>query len=104
MDDRDTRRGAWPDGRRPPRHRDAVPGVVGMTAAAWLIAAALAAAAPQQQNHAADDRSRPVTLDPGLSGAHHAIQTANADAQKFFDQGLTLVYAFNHEEAVRSFG
>jgi tetratricopeptide (TPR) repeat protein len=56
-----------------------------------------------QHDHAADDRSRPVTLDAGLTGVHHPIQTQSADAQKFFDQGLTLVYAFNHEEAVRSF-
>jgi tetratricopeptide (TPR) repeat protein len=31
------------------------------------------------------------------------VSTASADAQKLFDQGLTLVYAFNHPEAVRSF-
>ena len=29
--------------------------------------------------------------------------TADAAAQRFFDQGLTLAYAFNHAEAVRSF-
>ena len=39
----------------------------------------------------------------GLSGHHHPIATSNPDAQKFFDQGFSLVYAFNHEEAVRSF-
>jgi tetratricopeptide (TPR) repeat protein len=33
----------------------------------------------------------------------HAISTNNAEAQQFFDQGLALVFAFNHEEAVRSF-
>jgi tetratricopeptide (TPR) repeat protein len=34
---------------------------------------------------------------------HHPIATANKSAQDYFDQGLTLVYAFNHEEAARSF-
>jgi hypothetical protein len=34
---------------------------------------------------------------------HHAIATKNADAQRFFDQGLTYVYGFNHDEAIRSF-
>ena len=29
--------------------------------------------------------------------------TANVQAQRFFDQGLTLVFAFQHEEAIRSF-
>ena len=31
------------------------------------------------------------------------IKTANADAQKFFDEGLTLLYGFNHEESFKSF-
>ncbi len=34
---------------------------------------------------------------------HHPIQTKSHEAQEYFDQGITLVYAFNHEEAVRSF-
>jgi tetratricopeptide (TPR) repeat protein len=34
---------------------------------------------------------------------HHPIQTKSREAQEYFDQGITLVYAFNHEEAVRSF-
>ena len=42
-------------------------------------------------------------LMSGLSAHHHPIATANAEAQKFFDQGFALVFAFNHEEAVRSF-
>jgi tetratricopeptide (TPR) repeat protein len=47
--------------------------------------------------------SRPVTLRPGMGSLHHPIQTSSGDAQAFFDQGLTFVFAFNHEEAVRSF-
>jgi tetratricopeptide (TPR) repeat protein len=39
----------------------------------------------------------------GLGSHHHPVSTTNAEAQRFFDQGLTLVYAFNHEEAIRSF-
>lgn len=46
---------------------------------------------------------KPVTLMEGLSNLHHAVSTQNAEAQQFFDQGLRLVYAFNHEEAARSF-
>ena len=46
---------------------------------------------------------RPVTLAAGLGNLHHPIHTSSAEAQKFFDQGLTLVYAFNHEDAARSF-
>ena len=75
-----------------------------MIVQAWLVGALLVAATPQAtHDHQADDRSRPVTLDPGLTGVHHPIRTTSAEAQQFFDQGLTLVYAFNHDEAVRSF-
>jgi hypothetical protein len=38
-----------------------------------------------------------------LGSYHRAIQTTNADAQKFFDEGLTLLYGFNHEESFKSF-
>ena len=36
-------------------------------------------------------------------GTHHHTITASAEAQKYFDQGLRLVYAFNHDEAIASF-
>ncbi len=39
----------------------------------------------------------------GIGNLHHPTSTSNPEAQHFFDQGLRLVYAFNHEEAVRSF-
>jgi tetratricopeptide (TPR) repeat protein len=47
--------------------------------------------------------SKPVALMSGLSTLHHPASTTNAEAQQFFDQGLRLVYAFNHDEAARSF-
>ena len=34
---------------------------------------------------------------------HHPIATKNEEAQLYFDQGITLIYAFNHEEAARAF-
>ncbi len=40
---------------------------------------------------------------PGMGNLHHPIATKNPEAQAFFDQGLTLVYAFNEDEAARSF-
>lgn len=42
-------------------------------------------------------------LMEGLSSLHHPVSTRNAEAQQFFDQGLRLVYAFNHDEAARAF-
>jgi len=38
-----------------------------------------------------------------LGTYHHAVTTRSERAQKFFDQGLRLVYGFNHDEAIRSF-
>ncbi|MBC8028647.1 MAG: hypothetical protein H7Z16_00925 [Pyrinomonadaceae bacterium] len=40
---------------------------------------------------------------PGMGTHHHPVSTTNPEAQKFFDQGLRFVFAFNHEEAIRSF-
>src|SRR2546423_12694133 len=47
--------------------------------------------------------SKPVTLVTGLGNLHHPVSTKNPEAQKFFDQGLRFIYAFNHDEAARSF-
>ena len=44
-----------------------------------------------------------VKLEKGLGPVHHKVTTANPTAQAFFDQGLAYIYAFNHDEAVRSF-
>ena len=46
---------------------------------------------------------RPVALYKGLGVWHHPIATTNPEAQKFFDQGLALLYGFNRYEALRSF-
>lgn len=45
----------------------------------------------------------PPRLIPGLGEVHHPVSTKNREAQQFFDQGLKLVYGFNHDEARRSF-
>jgi len=45
----------------------------------------------------------PPRLMPGLGEVHHPVSTKNGEAQQFFDQGLKLVYGFNHDEARRSF-
>ena len=55
------------------------------------------------QDHPAMDSARPAVLMSGLGNLHHPISTKSAEAQRFFDQGLTLDYAFNHDEAARSF-
>src|SRR6267378_1030055 len=54
------------------------------------------------QDHAAGT-AKPVTMMTGLGDLHHPVSTKNPQAQEFFDQGLRLIYAFNHAEAARSF-
>ncbi len=49
------------------------------------------------------DQSKTVPLFEGLGNHHHPITTSALQAQAYFDQGLRLTYAFNHEEAIRSY-
>ena len=53
-------------------------------------------------SHAAPEK-RTVWLDNGLGNVDHPVSTKNAEAQKFFNQGLAYLYAFNHDEGVASF-
>ena len=46
---------------------------------------------------------RPDLSLTAVGRQHHAIQTQNKEAQDYFDQGITLIYGFNHEEAGRAF-
>ena len=39
----------------------------------------------------------------GLGDYSRKITTSSPEAQAYFDQGLRLIYGFNHDEAVRSF-
>jgi len=57
----------------------------------------------QHQHPEAAHSEKPVALYPGLGTWTHPISTRSPEAQKYFDQGLTLMYAFNRYEAVRSF-
>jgi tetratricopeptide (TPR) repeat protein len=71
---------------------------------AWaLIAFLYAGTLPAQHPDHQPSAQPPVTLINGLGDLHHPVSTTNAEAQKYFDQGLRLIYAFNHEEAGRSF-
>jgi tetratricopeptide (TPR) repeat protein len=50
-----------------------------------------------------ETKGRTAPLLQGMGDLHHAITTKSEMAQRFFNQGLTLSYAFNHKEAERSF-
>jgi hypothetical protein len=70
--------------------------VLGILAAAC----ALLTGCKSRTEAVADAGSTPLYDD---LGTHHHTITGSADAQKYFDQGLRLVYAFNHDEAIASF-
>ncbi len=42
-------------------------------------------------------------LFDGLGDFHREATTSSPEAQKFFDQGMRLLWAFNHDESTRSF-
>ena len=47
--------------------------------------------------------SAAVPLFEDLGTHHRAVTTSSESAQKYFDQGLRLLYGFNHDEAERAF-
>ena len=55
------------------------------------------------QDHSAHTQATPATLMQGYGDLQHPVSTNNPQAQQFFDQGLRQIYAFNHDEAARSF-
>lgn len=70
----------------------------------FVLFLALAGAMPvaAEHGHAAKSDSA-QELYPGLGDYKFAISTNNPEAQVYFDQGLNLLYGFNHEEAARYF-
>jgi tetratricopeptide (TPR) repeat protein len=67
---------------------------------ALVVFSVCVAAVAQHEMHSG---SKPATLMSGLGDLHHPVSTSNPQAQQFFDQGLRLIYAFNHDEAGHSF-
>lgn len=51
----------------------------------------------------AQSGERIAPLLDGMGDHHHPITTDDSMAQRYFDQGLILAWAFNHAEAARSF-
>ncbi len=83
-----------------------------MTFLRFLPLAALAIAGPALAQHEAHappprasvaDWAEGAQLFGGLGTFHRPVTTASPEAQRYFDQGMRLVWAFNHDEATRSF-
>lgn len=69
-----------------------------------LLFPGVTAWADHHHKHAAEPAaSTPPPLFEGLSSLHHPVTTSSPDAQRYFDQGVRLIYAFNHDEAARAF-
>jgi tetratricopeptide (TPR) repeat protein len=49
------------------------------------------------------DWSHGARLYDGLGEFHRKVTTTSEEAQKYFDQGMRLMWAFNHDESTRSF-
>jgi tetratricopeptide (TPR) repeat protein len=85
-----------------------IDGLVAMSAAVVLFTGCAAQGPDTAQSaaHAAHaqsgDGARPVLYDT-LGTYSYKITTNSAEAQRWFDQGLRLVYGFNHHEAQRAF-
>jgi hypothetical protein len=67
-----------------------------------ILGALLAACGRSGEAPASQRAGAEPALMAGMGNHHHPIATTSAEAQKYFDQGVALVFAFNHEEAVRS--
>lgn len=83
---------------------------VAIALVAVSISCSRPAPAPVNQSaHDAHGASAPAAppartaLLGNLGSYHREIKTTSADAQKFFDEGLALLYGFNHEESFKSF-
>ncbi len=74
-----------------------------MKTLAHVLCVVLLCLGASAQEHASHAQSHAVTLVSGLGDLHHPVSTKNLQAQQFFDQGLRFIYAFNHDEAARSF-
>ena len=67
----------------------------------FLIAVPVSAEHQHGMNASADAPATPLLK--GLSNWTHKVTTSSPEAQQYFDQGLRLIYGFNHDEATRSF-
>ena len=72
-----------------------------------VLAGTLSAATPPKHpaggHQAAAPAAPTIRLLEGLGPLHHPVSTKSFEAQEFFDQGLRLSFAFNHDEAFRAF-
>ena len=74
-----------------------------LTPLALALALCMPVFSQEHPEHVGPAKAKSATLMTGYGTWHHPVSTQNAQAQAFFDQGLRLIYSFNHDEAARSF-
>ncbi|HEY7547730.1 MAG TPA: hypothetical protein VID27_22725, partial [Blastocatellia bacterium] len=70
---------------------------------ASLLSLAIASFANAQHAGHSSPAGKSGALMIGFGEHHHPVTTKSAMAQKLFDQGMALLYGFNHDEAYNSF-
>jgi len=68
-----------------------------------VLALAAIGACTAHHGRAPDKTETAVVLFENLGTHHHPVTTTSPQAQRYFDQGLRLIWAFNHDEATRAF-
>jgi tetratricopeptide (TPR) repeat protein len=74
-----------------------------LKSAAMLVLASVPGRLPAEPARPGSQPPSMVALYNGLGKHTRPVATSNPEAQKFFDQGLNFMYAFNHDEAARAF-
>jgi len=72
-----------------------------------LLAALALACGTASTQGAGESAAAPATKPPellaGLGSHQRPVTTTSPEAQRYFDQGLALIYGFNHDAAIKSF-
>ena len=68
-----------------------------------VLAIAAAAVGYRAMSSGSNAAAIEVPIYDNLGSFHREVSTDVAEAQRYFDQGLRLTYAFNHAEAIRAF-
>ena len=73
----------------------------------WIVSgvlvAALSACSLPSIEELTEERAGRAQMFEGLGSHARPVTTSSSEAQRYFDQGLNWLYAFNHGEAIRSF-
>jgi len=70
---------------------------------ALIVFAAITSARAEHPTKKSEGDGALVPLIEGLGDLEHHVSTKDPLAQQYFNQGLRLIFAFNHDEAIRAF-